>query len=194
VLARANPALHRTLRAGELFVPLLLPLRRGVMPTARVLNGVLRGLLNGYTSRNSDHDGYWVFGQLVPELESDSFDLMCPASGELTDPRRTAHEIAVARFTHQLEKAEFPPDRLSSARLDLERQPNEVTGSVNGRPRAGYVLRFRATAITNTGRPFSYEIREFVAPHDPQVEHRSIRRIGDLSPAGESVAEPDNAP
>ena len=154
------------------------------MPTARVLNGVLRGLLLGYVSRYSDHDGYWVFGQLVPGLTSDSFDLLSPPSGELTGPRRTAHEIAVARFTHQLEKARFSRQRIRSARLHLERLPEPVTGSVNGRPRTGYVLRLRATVTIDTGRPFSYEVRAFVAPHDPSAEHRSVRRIG----AG--VAEP----
>lgn len=38
------------------------------MPTQRAIRGVLGNFLGTYTSRYSEHDGYWLFGLVVAEL------------------------------------------------------------------------------------------------------------------------------
>lgn len=67
------------------------------------MKGALNGFLDTYVSRYSAHDGYWLFGFLVPELTTAKVDLLMPPS----DPRphfRRASELATAKFREQAEK------------------------------------------------------------------------------------------
>jgi hypothetical protein len=50
-----------------------------------------------------------------------------------------------------------------------------LEGSVNGHRRAGYDLSFRVEALMDDGRRYEREQVVFVAPHNAEVELRSVR-------------------
>ena len=145
-----------------------------MMPTRRVLNGVLCGFLGTYTSRYSDYDGYWLLGFLVGNLEKAEFDLLTSEAGIFRNPISAARNLAASKFADQLRKAALELHNLNEARLTIERLPDDR--SVPGQHfRCGYNLLFRATATADTGRQYEQEKIVFVAPHDPRLESRSTR-------------------
>ncbi len=140
------------------------------MPTRRVIKGVLHSFLGTYTSRYSDFGGYWLFGFLVNELVSEQFDLLSPPSGDQTSALAQARLIAAHRFFDQLRKARLDRSIVTEAILRMERLPKSTKCIGNGFARAGFDLRFTATAVTDLGHRFACEQIIFVAPHDPRIE------------------------
>ena len=82
----------------------------GVKP----IKGALNNFLATYTSRNSDYDGYWLFGLLIKDLTNLNFDLL----KEFKEPSRPtplqfAEISATKKFRYQIQKA-----GVSIARID----------------------------------------------------------------------------
>src|SRR5438552_72293 len=136
------------------------------MATRRVLKSVLSGFLGTYTSRYSTYRGFWLFGFLVERLDRMEIDLLAQVGREEESPERArARGLAAQRFADQLSKSGLDSSIVRDARLVVQRQADDE--SVPGQHfRSGYNIRFRATAVTDTGQQFEQERVVFVAPHD----------------------------
>lgn len=142
------------------------------MPSPRV-QGVLGNFLSTYTSRHSDYDGFWLFGFLIPELGDADFDLLVAGSRGSDDLLREAHLLAAEEFQNQLGKSGLDRSRVAAATLRVE-QLLPARHVVGGVARDGRNFRFVAEARTDRGHRFECRRTIFVAPHDPQIEHRAV--------------------
>jgi hypothetical protein len=149
------------------------------MKVRRRLTGVLCSFLDAFVSRNSDHDGYWIFGLLVRERADVSFDLL-RGSSDMQEPSvfPSAAHLAKARFTSILEKYGIPAEFVSEANVTMLRLEPAVNGLVNGHACTGHRYLLRANATSDLGKHYTAHNHIFIAPHDPSLEHRSTRRIG----------------
>jgi hypothetical protein len=143
------------------------------MTTRRAMRSVLRGFLGAYTSRYSDHRGYWLHGQLPSNLLAWSVDLMgaAPSSDDLTE---AARGLATRRFAEQLHKAGLTFDVVREATLHIERLPDRVRGWQGEFRSDGHLVRFTARSVMDNGRIYQDELAIFVAPHDPAKERRRL--------------------
>jgi hypothetical protein len=142
----------------------------------KAIKGVLHNFLGTYTSRYSDYDGYWLFGMLIGELEQFSIDLLetdCKTSGSA--PMAAAVQLAATKFKEQMEKAGLSLSCIREAKLALAKTPDLRSGYVNGRSSAGFDLNFAVIAVSPGGMTYECKKSVFVAPHDPEVELRSVR-------------------
>jgi len=147
------------------------------MKVRRQITGALCGLLDTYGSRYSDYDGYWIFGLLARETDSVSFDLLssdAPASSSsvVSEACRLARE----KFQEQLQRSHIPTDCVSGAKLTIQKIGDSKVGPVNGHISHGHQVSMVAEAVSDLGKKYRAERFLFVAPHDPSIEHRSVRR------------------
>jgi hypothetical protein len=148
------------------------------MKVRRRLTGVLCAFLDAFVSRDSDYDGYWIFGLLVREADEFSFDLL-RASSNIEGPPvfATAAHIARSKFARFLEKSRIPAEFVSDGRVVISKREPATRGLVNGRTSNGHQYSFQAEARSDLGKQYTARKIVFIAPHDPSVEHRSTRRI-----------------
>ncbi len=118
---------------------------RSVFPlaTRRAMKSVVRGFLGTYASRNSDYRGYWMHGQLPPDLLHCTIDLLglVPLQTGITE---AVCHLAVRRFAEQLHRGGLTLDLVREATLQ----------------------------IASTGELVRGWQGDFVAPHDPEKERR----------------------
>jgi hypothetical protein len=146
------------------------------MKIRRRLTGVLGSFLDGFASRYSDYDGYWVFGLVARETDDATFELL-PEVGVGASPTvAAASRIARARLVTLLQKAKIPAECVASAKVRMSKLEPAVTGPVNGRLCLGHRFSLTADATSDLGKRYTAEKIVFVAPHDASVEHRSTRR------------------
>ena len=146
------------------------------MTSRRAIKGVLHNFLGTFTSRNSDFDGYWLFGLLVKDMRQMSVDLLDASGERKATPRAYAEWLAAQRFAEQIGKAGLPKSCLREARLEITKVSDAQHGcSVNGHFCSGYEMRFVAQAVTDLGQTYERALSIFVAPNDPKVELRSAR-------------------
>jgi len=147
------------------------------MKIRRQITGVLGSSLTSYTSRNTDYDGYWLFGLLLRETGTLSVDLLDPQKNESkSDIQKAACRFAYERFKDQIQKSHIPAEYVASARLHLAKQDYPKLGPVNHRWTMGFDVLVAAEAISDLGRIYRAQTYIFVAPHDPAIEQRSTRR------------------
>jgi hypothetical protein len=139
----------------------------------KVINGVLDNFLGTYTSRYTDYEGYWLFGQLVSDLRVVEFDLLA-GDGGLESPLGVAERVACLKFADQARKAGLDASQVRQAWLRVERLPGAVSQycCFAGQDRAGYSVAFRVGAVTDDGRAYERGRVVFVAPHDARFELR----------------------
>ena len=146
--------------------------------TEKVLKSVLRGFLGTFTSRNSDYDGYWLFGMILDELDGMEIDLLHPPAGvSPVKEKGEAMRLACREFVEQVEKHGLRISDIKEARLKFETLPGAKEGLVNGKPSTGREVRFNVTAASQRGKRFEAAAVVFVAPHDSDKERRSARAI-----------------
>ncbi len=136
---------------------------------------VLHNFLDTLSSRHSDHDGYWIFGFLVADLSRSTIDLLTDnpvGSGSTSWTAFVA--MARTRFAEQA-RLNSVARFLRSAVLSIERR-SARSGMVNGHPQSGFLVELSVTVTTDLGRTYDRKASLFVAPHDPSIEHRSVRR------------------
>src|ERR1700761_321087 len=122
----------------------------------KVLNGILAGFLGTYTSRYSDHEGYWIFGMLFRDLNELKIDLLkTDVCLDQKDLKEIARELANRKFREQMGKAGLAISLLEGANLTIVKSPHVIMGLVNGRICPGHKVLFSATAIKkrNEGVP-----------------------------------------
>src|SRR4051794_36083463 len=88
------------------------------MKRRRTIKGVLGNFLGTFTSRDSDYDGYWLFGFLVEEMEHLTINFLEPkAWAGASMPRALAAKVATTKFQEQMEKAGLETSCLKEASL-----------------------------------------------------------------------------
>jgi hypothetical protein len=143
------------------------------MATRKVMRSVLRGFLGTYTSRYSDYRGYWLHGQLPPDLLECTVDLL--GSAPLPHgPAEAARRLAVRRFAEQLHKSGLARDVVREAALHIARTAEVVEGRQGDFVVPGHIVRFSARSVMDNGRVYQDECKVFVAPHDPDKEGRRL--------------------
>ena len=154
------------------------------MPSRRASDGVLRNFLGAYSSRNSDYDGYWIFGLVVTASTRVSIDLLGEGCGAGMLPYETAaRQLACAKFKEQISAARVPLSAVAEARLDLTWSTAARVEPVNGHDREGHDLTLTVRATTRRGRLHRQQRTIFVAPHDPTLELRSTRATLEKRPS-----------
>jgi len=139
----------------------------------RKLTGVLCGFLDAFVSRDSDYDGYWIFGLLVREGDEFSFDLLHASSKiEGTPVLSAASQIAHSKFVRLLEKSHIPAQFVSEGRLIMSKLEPATRGLVNRRTSNGHLYSLQAEATSDLGKQYTARKTIFIAPHDPSVEQR----------------------
>jgi hypothetical protein len=146
------------------------------MGRRRSIKSMLHNFLGTYTSRNSDYDGYWIFGFLVRDLTQLTIDL-CHSDISASKRKATneAVRLAVANFKDQRQKARLNISWIQSAHLTITRSSIRRPGRVNSQRSFGYTLSFLVQARSDFARAYTCEKSLFVAPHDPALELRSAR-------------------
>ncbi len=150
------------------------------MTTVRVLRSVTRNLLGTFTSRYSEHNGYWFFGFLNPNLVVD-IDLLAQRA-VASSPTDELREHARDRFLEQLKKSRLPRESLRSAALTISFSSPERAQLVCGSARLGRDATFTVIVRATSNRVFQASRSLFVAPHDPAAESRSARAAAPGSP------------
>ena len=148
------------------------------MNSVKAIRGALNNFLATYTSRNSDYDGYWLFGLLVKDLVHLDFDLL----KEFKEPSRPTPlqfaEISAARiFRYQMQKAGVSAPRIAEARLKITKTPDTISNFQGHRAWTAHVLRVHAHVKSNHGRLFTAETTVLAAPHSFLFESRSTLRL-----------------
>jgi len=151
----------------------------GKRASRRTLPGVLHNLLGTLTNRYADHDGYWIFGLLERQLDGLTVDLLAQDTAECGSDRVRVQFIADARrkFREQHEKAGHSRDVVQTATLAISMSSANVTGAINGRAVVGSQFVLRVTVRSDLGVDYTRNTQIFVAPHNPDVEGRSTRRV-----------------
>lgn len=140
------------------------------MASRKVMQSVLQGFLGTFTSRNTDYQGYWLFGQIENEIQYCKINLLKPASNDT--PQAALQGMAVQRFEEQVAKAGLLLAAVFEAELEITMNPETVNGFVGSHATDGHMVGFTARATTNNERRYETERQAFVAPHDPDREQR----------------------
>jgi len=142
------------------------------MPRRRALKGAIEGFLATYTSRESDYQGYWLFGQLTrAELTNTGFNLLGPLDHART-PIAMAHRSAVEKFAEQVSKLGLALEVVQVARLSI-RATGDSRECWQGRQRSlARQLVFSIHLRTDTDKTYTGRRTVLVAPHDPRKELR----------------------
>jgi hypothetical protein len=99
------------------------------MNSVKAIRGALNNFLATYTSRNSDYDGYWLFGLLVKDLVALDFDLLKEISHpSRPTPLQFAEISAAKKFRFQMQKAGVNSARVAEARLKITKTSDTLSG------------------------------------------------------------------
>ena len=152
-------------------------IRCNLVTSPRAIKGASRNFLGTYTSRYSDYDGYWLFGQIVDKLADLHTDLVVPHTTLLERTPLLAVSIyARIKFADQVHKAGMALSSLREANLRVNKSKLAVTrlppAWSSGSARGGYDVQFMVTVRLVSGRAYSAGAIAFVAPHNPSLEQR----------------------
>ena len=146
----------------------------------RTIKGVLQNFLGTYTSRYSDYEGYWLFGLLANDVEQLRIDLLdSETKNSKSKSMAFAVELAKRKFSEQLIKNRIAASWVREAQLEIVKLPHAKNGFVNGHSSIGHDFRFAAKVVSDLGKTYDTELLVFVAPHNPSVESRSTRALGE---------------
>jgi hypothetical protein len=85
--------------------------------------------------------------------------------------------LAAQKFREQMVKAGVTVSVLREAKLEITKPIESHSGVINGQTCIGHDLRFVVKVISIYGKIYECQLAVFVAPHDAEVELRSIRDI-----------------
>lgn len=141
------------------------------MATRRVMRSVLHNFLGTLTSRHSDYQGYWLFGQLPANVEALEVNLLGdPPDGEALV--QVVERVAIRRFLEQLFRARLDRAFVCEATLLLTRDPEPVLGWHGELQAVGHALEFVVRVRMDNDRVLEARQSAFAAPHDPRKERR----------------------
>ena len=145
------------------------------MARRREIKSVLHGFLGTFGSRNSDHEGYWMFGLVISDLDEQTIDLLVGDQDE--KPAAILARVARSMFRQQMEKHGLPISVLRSAHLELRRSGPFGRPAVDRSIAEGWDLVMTVRATTDLEKTYARETTIFVAPHEPTRERRSARWV-----------------
>lgn len=147
------------------------------MPSQHVLKSVVHNFIETYISRNTDYEGYWLFGFLVAPGSRYELDLLTRSEAGVAtaDPLEYAQILATERLHDLLEKARFGTGELLAASAVIEVSSKTAEISVNGYNCAGHRMCVAISVVSTLGRHFRAARAFLVAPHEPRRELRSAR-------------------
>lgn len=140
-----------------------------------VTRGAIGGFLGTFTSRYSDHGGYWLMGFLAADFQPRSIDLCVAGAGA----SGVTASMARRRFREQVDKSPLDWARIQAATLLIE-----DGGPAQRWRRAGMILVFRVRVVLVDGRTCVGVARVFAAPHDPRLERRRAQISLSSVPSG----------
>lgn len=147
------------------------------MTRRRSLRGALHNYLGTLTSRYSDFDGYWVLGLIVDDLGETTIDLLAESGMDAgTMPLAAFVRLARDKFHEQIAKQRIPTSFVRSASLEITKPATPTEGYVNGHVTAGYEVTFSVRVASDLHARYASTVAVFVAPHDAEIEMRSVRR------------------
>jgi hypothetical protein len=147
------------------------------MTRRRSLQGALRNFLGTLTSRYSDFDGYWILGLIVEDLREVTIDLLADSNADAhPTPMSAFIRLARDRFRDQMVKQRVPASFVRSALLEITKPATPTEGYVNGHVAAGHDISFSARVESDLRTLYTNTTSVFVAPHDADLETRSVRR------------------
>lgn len=140
------------------------------MAGLRALRSVLHNFLETLSSRYSDLDGYWIWGQVVTDVDGRRIDLLGTGELENAAPVGALVQLARERFVEQLTKQGITPSRVEAASLSIA-CVGGARAFVNGPERPGYHVTLTVVATVG-GRHDSCTTTLIAAPHEPALESR----------------------
>jgi hypothetical protein len=147
------------------------------MSKRRIIKSVLHNFLETYMSRNSDLDGYWLFGYLVEDIQKVRFNLLDVNPDIDNSPTAVAKRLAVKKFSEQIEKAKLSQAIIQGAFLDITK--TSVTDgeyvTYNGHFFIPHKLMFVVNAQADNGKMYEWTASLIVDQHNPTLELRSSR-------------------
>jgi hypothetical protein len=131
------------------------------MPSRKALEGVIRGFLGTYVSRNSDFDGSLLFGFVIDGLTVEEIDLIVPASASYaSSPYCELSRLARHKFQDQLSKFGLPLSVVRNATLTIRKgEPSTDWGAD---------VFFNVRVETDLGRVYEGGVHEFIFPNNPK--------------------------
>jgi hypothetical protein len=146
------------------------------------MKSVLHNFVGTFTSRNSDHLGYWLFGQLPLSIARLGVDLLGspPVGDALPD---VVERLAIRRFAEQLLVSGLERSVVREAALRLTRESTPVFGRYGGFEARGHTMTFLARVVMEGGTVVEHQRSAFLAAHDPTRERRRSRDDSGLSSA-----------
>ena len=144
------------------------------------MRGVLAGFVGTVSSRNSDFQGYWIFGQMAATvllgLEVDLLE-RSPTTNLEKSIVAAYRFLVKQRFFEQLTRHRLPLQWVKRAELNLRRTNSVAEVVVNQAVSPAQLWELQASLTTDLGRTFSASQTLCVAVHDPGIELRSARRL-----------------
>jgi hypothetical protein len=154
------------------------------MTRRRCIPAALHNYLGTLTSRYSDFDGYWILGLIVNDLGEMTIDLLADANADARlTPSAAFVRLARDKFREQMGKQRNPAPFVRSACLEITKRAARTEGYVNGHVRAGYEVSFVTRVESDLRAGYASNVSVFVAPHNADIETRSVRREPPVSPA-----------
>src|SRR5579859_767610 len=123
------------------------------MPTRRKFRAVISGFLGTIASRNSDYQGYWLFGFLTGAPAILTINLLEPPAARQIEPALDyTIDLAKQTFGSQVDKAGLPRGSAQEATLTVERRPEMLSRAGGEHLRRGYEIVIRIAVLADTGR------------------------------------------
>lgn len=154
-----------------LFFHLGLKSSHAAMKEGRI-SALVHNFLGTFASRNSDFEGYWLFGFLVRDSAGITIDLLGSHPTDDLSPRGFARKLAIQRFQEQAAKAGIRLDCLRQAHLRISKVTDRVYGLVGGRRAAGFRVLIEVQVMHDSKNALARSVSIFVAPHNPRIESR----------------------
>lgn len=144
------------------------------------LNGVAKGLLGSFMSRNNDIDGYWGIGklhkhsirhgQVIVELDLIEQSIN-PEDSHLRDSARAY----LQKLLFMVSKVNLSSASIQSAKIFLHFNRSEITRSQVPQTTHGSPYSCEVQIITINGKKFQAVDFGWCDPHDPSRERKSTR-------------------
>lgn len=145
----------------------------------RLLPGVAHGFLGALTSRNSDFQGYWLFGYLVPLVVARPLEVdllgKAPVRRSFSSAEAVLRFRAVLCWEHAARGHRLHPVRIASAKIVLTSLGRRAcwVGAVASE---GQEMRCELRVECVIGRRWSWSQDLCVVPHPAPGARRSVRR------------------
>lgn len=149
------------------------------MPKQNEFRGIAHDVVESFTSRNNDVDGFWAIGQLCKYAgQQNSNTLRIDLKHKLMIPSGSKFDNMIEHYSHQLlaqiQLRRLPAIWMTSAELFLSFYPDTKYSNFDIQPKLSpYICVLEIESWS--GRIYSKTKRGKCRPHNPLFEHKSTR-------------------